>query len=76
MGASIMHHAGLSEWVAESEEDYIRIAQQKANQPAALFALKEGLREQLRHSPLFDNDGFTLALETAYRTIWQRHCVK
>ncbi len=76
MGASIMHHAGLPDWIAETEEDYIRIAQQKASQPKELFSLKQGLREQLRHSPLFDNKGFTNELETAYRTLWQRYCLK
>jgi hypothetical protein len=32
------------------------------------------LREHLRQTPLFDNQGFTHALETAYRTIWEAHC--
>ncbi len=74
MGASIMYHAGLSDWIAETEEEYIRIAFQKASQPAELFALKKGLREKLRCSPLFDNQGFTRTLETAYRNLWKENC--
>ncbi len=73
MGASIMHHAGLADWIAKTEDDYICIAQQKANQPIELFTLKKTLREQLRQSPLFDNKGFTNALEDAYRILWKRH---
>ena len=76
MGASIMHHAGLPDWIAETEDDYIRIAQLKASLPCQLFEFKKGLRDQLRRSPLFDNRGFTRALETAYRTLWQRYCLR
>ncbi len=74
MGASIMHYAGLPDWVAKSEDNYIAIAQDKASNPAALFSLKQGLRKQLRQSPLFDNSGYTRALENGYRTLWQRYC--
>ena len=76
MGASIMHHAGLSDWIAETEDDYIRIAQQKASQPTQLMSLKKALRESLRYTPLFDNKGFTHTLETAYRTLWESYCLK
>lgn len=74
MGASIMHYAGLDDWVATSEDEYIDIAKQKAQCPTQLRALKAGLRDHLRQTPLFDNQGFTHALETAYRTIWEAHC--
>ncbi len=74
MGASIMKHAGLSDWVAESEEEYIAIAQEKAAQANKLYELKEGLREKLRRSPLFDNAGFTQALEKAYLEFWTNYC--
>jgi predicted O-linked N-acetylglucosamine transferase (SPINDLY family) len=66
MGASILHYAGLDDWIAESEADYIAIAQQKASQRVELRKLKSGLRAHLKSSPLFDNEGFTRALETAY----------
>ncbi len=74
MGASIMNYAGLPDWIAKSENEYITIAQEKSSNPAALYAFKQGLRTQLRDSPLFDNLGFTRALENSYRTLWQRFC--
>lgn len=74
MGASILHYAGLDDWVAESEDDYIAIAQQKARHLIELRKLKSGLRAHLKASPLFDNEGFTRALETAYQTLWERYC--
>ncbi len=76
MGASIMHYAGLTDWIAKTEDEYVRIAQQKASQATQLLSLKKGLRERLRCSPLFDNKGFTQALETAYRSLWKKFCLK
>ena len=74
MGASIMYHAGLADWVAEDEDGYIAVAQQKSIDLDRLRRLKHQLREQLIQSPLFDNKGFTVALETAYQHFWKRYC--
>lgn len=73
-GRSILSTLGRPEWVADSAEDYLTIAQRLAADPAQLAKIREGLRGEIRNSPLMDNTGFTREMENHYRTIWQRWC--
>jgi protein O-GlcNAc transferase len=74
MGASILQTAGLSEWVAESDEDYVRIAADMAQDRAALLTLKQGLRQRLMSSPVCQIDTYTRDLEAALQHMWASHC--
>lgn len=65
MGASVLHHAGLPEWVAQSDEDFIARAVALAADRDKLTRLRGSLREQLRASVLCDEPGFSRGLETA-----------
>ena len=65
MGASFMTAAGLSEWVAQDDDDYVAIAQRMAADREALLRLKQGLRERLQQSPAWDAVRHTRALEAA-----------
>ena len=67
MGASFMTAAGLSEWVAKDDDDYVAIAQRMAADREALLALKQGLRERLQQSPAWDAVRHTRAIEAALR---------
>lgn len=69
-GASILTSLGRPEWIARSPEEYIAIAQRLAADPQALAAIRSGLRDELRASPLMDNAGFTRELEALYRQAW------
>lgn len=71
-GASFMHALDLPDWVAESEEDYIRIAVEKSNDLNALTNLRKTLRARMKASPLLDANAFTRHMETAYQAMWQR----
>lgn len=73
-GASFIAITGLGELLAETQDDYVRIAAQLAADPARLLALREGLRERMAQSTLCRGDVFTPQLEAAYRTWWQRWC--
>jgi predicted O-linked N-acetylglucosamine transferase (SPINDLY family) len=76
MGASFMTAAGLSEWVAESDADYVRIAAAMAQDRQALLELKQGLRERLLANPAWDIDRYTRDFEHALRQMWLAHCQK
>jgi predicted O-linked N-acetylglucosamine transferase (SPINDLY family) len=69
-GASLMSAAGLGDWVANSEGEYIAKAIYWSEHLDALATLRGGLREQARVSPLFDSSrfarDFTEAIESAY----------
>ncbi|NOT81327.1 MAG: tetratricopeptide repeat protein, partial [Gallionella sp.] len=47
MGESILHNAGLPDWIAQDEDDYVAKAIQFAGDLPKLAALRAGLREQV-----------------------------
>lgn len=57
-GASLLHAAGLSDWVCENLEQYREQALHWLNQAPALAALRLNLRAQVTQSPLFDAAAF------------------
>jgi protein O-GlcNAc transferase len=76
VGASIMHHLGLPEHIAETEEEYIDLAKKLAGDTDRLDALRNDLRTRLHESVLMNIPLFTEALEQAYRQMWTAWCDK
>lgn len=66
-GVTLLNAVGLSDWVAGSREEYIRLAVEKAGDVGGLREIRRGLRERTRGSPLTDACGYTRTLENAYR---------
>ncbi len=62
---SILGNLGLPELVANSPEDYLRIATELAGDVARLKELRTGLRERMARSPLRDARGFARDLESS-----------
>lgn len=65
VGASLLTHTGLTEWIAATPADYVRLAVAAAHDLPRLAATRRDLRERLRTSPLCDAPAFTRGLETA-----------
>jgi predicted O-linked N-acetylglucosamine transferase (SPINDLY family) len=63
--------AGLGDWVATGEADYIDKALELANDLPKLAALRAGLREQVRVSPLYDAKRFARNFEAGLWGMWQ-----
>jgi len=74
VGASILANIGLEDWIARDVSDYVRIAAERAADPARLAELRQTLRARLECSPILDEVGFTRRLEGAYFECWQRWC--
>lgn len=70
-GASMMHCAGLPQWVAGSEDEYFERALAHAADLDGLARLRAGLREQVLASPLFDARLFAARLQEALLGMWQ-----
>lgn len=70
-GASLLTVAGLPDWVATSEDEYVAKAIHFASNLPRLAALRAGLREQVRTSPLFDAPRFAKYFEAALWGMWQ-----
>jgi protein O-GlcNAc transferase len=73
-GFSQLMNLGMPEVVARSEEDFVRIAAGLAADLPRLSAMRAGLRERMRKSPLTDAEAFARDIETAYRAIWRQWC--
>ena len=69
-GVRFLRSAGLDELLAETPEDYIRIASDLAGDLARLAALRTTLRERMSRSPVVNAHRLTRDLEAAYRTMW------
>lgn len=74
--ASILGALGLHDWVAASEEDYVRRALAHAADGAGIAALRASLRARLRASPLMDEARFARDIEAAYRELWRAWCAQ
>jgi protein O-GlcNAc transferase len=72
LGSSILIGAGHPEWIAYTEEEYVDKCVALASDLRALAALRAGLRDQMRASPLMDEVGFTRKVEAAYREMFAR----
>lgn len=70
MGASFMQAAGLPEWVATDDADFVRRAVALSQDRQALLSLKQGLRERLMASPAWDIDAYTRDMQAAIRQMW------
>ena len=71
MGASFMTAAGLPEWVAKDDDDYVAIAKKMATDRKALLKLKQGMRDRLMANKAWDVVAHTRAIEQAFFTALQ-----
>ena len=65
-GLSQLTNLGLPELIAESPDDFVRIATVFGSDLSRLSRL----RERMRNSPLMDGPRFAQNVETAYRSAW------
>jgi predicted O-linked N-acetylglucosamine transferase (SPINDLY family) len=74
VGASLLTNAGLPQLVAQTEDEFVRLAARYATDIPALVELRRGLRERLRTSPLMDGPAFARDFAAALRGIWREWC--
>ncbi len=75
-GLSQLTNLGLPELIASSPEQFVRITAELAKDLSRLSALRATLRDRMRASPLMNAPRFARNIETAYREMWRRWCVK
>jgi len=73
-GVGLLMNAGLPEWVASDQEDYLSRAVAHASDLQRLASLRTGLREQVLASPIFDAPRFARHFEAALRGMWEKWC--
>ena len=65
-GESMLRCAGLEDWVARTEQEYVQIAVERASDLQHLAQLRARLRATVLASPLFDGARFAKNLGTAF----------
>ena len=76
VGESVLTNAGLPEWIAQDENDYIKKAVDYASEPHRLSSIRFGLRSQVLLSPLFDAPRFARHFEAEVTKMWNAFCSK
>jgi predicted O-linked N-acetylglucosamine transferase (SPINDLY family) len=72
--ASFLHAAGLQHWIAADDDDYVACAIACVDDLPALSRLRQGLRQQVLASPVYDADRFAGHFEAALRGMWMDWC--
>lgn len=76
VGALILRGLGRTEWIADTEAQYLDKLVALAADVEGLARLRAGLREAMAASPLCDGAGFARRMEETYREMWQRYCAQ
>lgn len=73
-GAAMLSHAGMPEFCAKNEEEYLRIIKDLLNDSDRISAFRTTSRNIIRSSHLMDVEGLTLGIEQAYKKMWKTWC--
>jgi len=71
---SHLMNAGYPQFAADDLPGYIHLAAQWASRVEELAALRAGMREQMRQSPLCDAPGFARDFLAVLKQVWQSRC--
>ena len=74
LSGAIISGIGLNDWVTENDEQYIRLAVERAADIEALASLRNNLRGIVVASAAGNPQAYTRAVEAAYKTMWRRWC--
>jgi predicted O-linked N-acetylglucosamine transferase (SPINDLY family) len=66
VGTSLLTAAGLVEWIAETPEQYLHIAEARARDSIGLMELRSGLRDRVARSNLCAGEPYTRCVENAF----------
>jgi len=74
VSASILTTLGLTDWIAETNNNYVSLAVEKSKDLSALVWLREQLRERLTSSVIGDANAYAKAVESEYISLWHKWC--
>jgi predicted O-linked N-acetylglucosamine transferase (SPINDLY family) len=73
VAASLLNAVNLPELITTSQEEYEALAIELATNPKKYKSLKDKLINNLPKAPLYDTPLFTRHIESAYKTMYERH---
>jgi protein O-GlcNAc transferase len=75
-GVGLLNNAGLPDWIAADEDDYLKLAARRAGELHTLQQLRQELRARVLASPIFDAPSFARNFESAMRDMWRAWCAR
>jgi protein O-GlcNAc transferase len=76
VGAALLRRAGLEEYVAATDAEYIALAQGLASDLPKLASVRRSLRQRVAASGLTGAQGVASRLEEGLRDVWKKWCVR
>ena len=73
-GAADLHFAGLPEFIARTEQEYVEIALAHAADLPRLNQIRRELRDRMTSRPENNPQHITRSVESAYRESWRKWC--
>ena len=73
---SIIHNSGMSDWVANDENEYVKKAIQFSANLELLTEINKSLRQVALESPLFNSTLFAKQLNNAFWEMWNNFILK
>lgn len=73
LSSSILTTLEMTDWIAKTKEDYVRIAKEKTSDLAALNELRLGLRDKFNSSILGNPKEYCRVVEDKYEWMWKRY---
>lgn len=74
VGVSLLNGVGLAELIAQTPDDYVRIATELATNRDRLAQFRTTLRERMMASRLMDSKDMGVRLGSAFHGMWQHYC--
>jgi protein O-GlcNAc transferase len=71
VGETIAQNAGMADWIAADDDEYVAKAVEHAADLQRLADLRAGLRQQVLASPVYDAPRFARNFEAAVRGMWE-----
>jgi protein O-GlcNAc transferase len=75
-GLSILSNLGMSEWIAETPEQFVASARRLTADLTQLDRTRATSRQRMKVSPLMDAPRFARHVEAAYREMWRTWCAR
>jgi protein O-GlcNAc transferase len=74
VGISLASNLQMTDLVARSDEDFVKIASGLAGDSSRVAELRQTLRQKLADSPITDANRFAEDVQSAYRQMWRTWC--
>jgi protein O-GlcNAc transferase len=74
ISTSILKVVGLSDWTAETPQEYLDIACRQAREIPRLAQLRGSLRERAAATAVGNSGEYVRAVEAVYKDLWERWC--